>query len=161
MPSLLYGSFQATSGAFGPRGRGAPAEAIEGVEDQPVGFEHVFELAGILPPARGFREAELMAVLDPDVVVAFHRSELSGWHINLLTAGSVVDAPGSVESGKFQSTRPRTTPRRLEAKPGTSRTTIASLCNLRLTSRTISTVSFPVAFPTTISTSRNQRKAVA
>jgi signal transduction histidine kinase len=33
-------------------------------------------------------------VLDPDVVVAFHRSELSGWHINLLTTGSVVDAPG-------------------------------------------------------------------
>jgi signal transduction histidine kinase/ActR/RegA family two-component response regulator len=33
-------------------------------------------------------------LLDPDVVVAFHRSELSGWHINLITSGSVVDAPG-------------------------------------------------------------------
>ncbi len=33
-------------------------------------------------------------VLDPDVVVAYHRSELSGWHINLLTSGTVLDAPG-------------------------------------------------------------------
>ena len=33
-------------------------------------------------------------VLDPDVVVAFHRSEVSGWHINLITSGTVVDAPG-------------------------------------------------------------------
>jgi len=33
-------------------------------------------------------------LVDPDVVVAFHRSALSGWYINLLTSGSVVDAPG-------------------------------------------------------------------
>jgi signal transduction histidine kinase len=33
-------------------------------------------------------------LLDPDVVVAFHRSDLSGWHINLLTSARVVDAPG-------------------------------------------------------------------
>jgi signal transduction histidine kinase/ActR/RegA family two-component response regulator len=33
-------------------------------------------------------------LLDPDVVVAFHRSGVSGWHINLFTPGSVVDAPG-------------------------------------------------------------------
>jgi signal transduction histidine kinase len=33
-------------------------------------------------------------LLDPDVVVAFHRSELSGWYINLFTSGSVIDAPG-------------------------------------------------------------------
>jgi signal transduction histidine kinase len=33
-------------------------------------------------------------LLDSDVVVAFHRSGLSGWHINLLTSGSMVDAPG-------------------------------------------------------------------
>ena len=32
-------------------------------------------------------------VANPDVVVAFHRSELSGWHINLLTSGRVLDAP--------------------------------------------------------------------
>ena len=31
---------------------------------------------------------------DPDVVVAFHPSELSGWHVNLVISGSVVDAPG-------------------------------------------------------------------
>jgi signal transduction histidine kinase len=33
-------------------------------------------------------------LLDPDVVVAFHRSELSGWNINLFTSGAVLDAPG-------------------------------------------------------------------
>ena len=33
-------------------------------------------------------------LLDPDVVVAFHRSDLSGWHINLFTSGKVVDEPG-------------------------------------------------------------------
>ena len=33
-------------------------------------------------------------LLDPDVVVAFHRSDLSGWSINLVTSGGVVDAPG-------------------------------------------------------------------
>ena len=33
-------------------------------------------------------------VLDPDLVVAFHRSDLSGWHINLFTSGSAVDATG-------------------------------------------------------------------
>ena len=33
-------------------------------------------------------------LLDPDVVVAFHRSRFTGWHINLFTSGSVVDAPG-------------------------------------------------------------------
>ena len=32
-------------------------------------------------------------VVDPDVVVAFQRSELSGWYINLLTSGRVLDAP--------------------------------------------------------------------
>jgi len=32
-------------------------------------------------------------VLDPDVVVAFARSELSGWRVNVLTSGSYVDAP--------------------------------------------------------------------
>ncbi len=32
-------------------------------------------------------------VLESDVVPAFHRSELSGWHVNLLTSGTVVDAP--------------------------------------------------------------------
>jgi signal transduction histidine kinase len=33
-------------------------------------------------------------VLDPDVVVAYHRSELSGWHINLFTSGAAIDATG-------------------------------------------------------------------
>jgi signal transduction histidine kinase/ActR/RegA family two-component response regulator len=33
-------------------------------------------------------------VLDPDLVVAFHRSDLSGWHINLFTSGSALDATG-------------------------------------------------------------------
>jgi signal transduction histidine kinase len=33
-------------------------------------------------------------LVNPDLVVAFHRSELSGWHINLFTAGNVLDAPG-------------------------------------------------------------------
>jgi len=32
-------------------------------------------------------------VTDADVVVAFHRSELSGWHVNVLTDGAVLDAP--------------------------------------------------------------------
>jgi signal transduction histidine kinase len=33
-------------------------------------------------------------LLDPDVVVAFQRSALSGWTINLFTSGAVLDAPG-------------------------------------------------------------------
>jgi len=33
-------------------------------------------------------------LLDPDVVVAFHRSNVAGWNINLFTSGSAVDAPG-------------------------------------------------------------------
>ena len=32
-------------------------------------------------------------VLDSDVVVAFDRSELSGWRVNVLTSGAAVDAP--------------------------------------------------------------------
>ena len=32
-------------------------------------------------------------VLQSDVVTAFHRSDLSGWHVNVFTSGGVVDAP--------------------------------------------------------------------
>jgi signal transduction histidine kinase len=33
-------------------------------------------------------------LVDPDVVVAFQRSALSGWTINLFTSGAILDAPG-------------------------------------------------------------------
>jgi signal transduction histidine kinase len=33
-------------------------------------------------------------LIDPDLVVAFHRSELSGWYVSLFTSGAVLDAPG-------------------------------------------------------------------
>ena len=32
-------------------------------------------------------------VLESDVVAAFHRSELSGWHVNVFTSGAIMDAP--------------------------------------------------------------------
>ena len=61
------------------------AERLAGQPVQPWYREYLMANPAGISRGRG--------VLDSDVVVAFDRSELSGWRVNVLTSGAVVDAP--------------------------------------------------------------------
>ena len=71
--------------SFAILARTRDAERLAGQPVQPWYREHLMANPAGIARGRG--------VLDSDVVVAFDRSELSGWRVNVLTSGAVVDAP--------------------------------------------------------------------
>ena len=83
----------------------APAGTIAGILDRNYAFvartADIERLAGqaVQPWYRDLLAAQKSGstrgrgVLDPDVVVAFDQSQLSGWRVNILTSGAYVDAP--------------------------------------------------------------------